>query len=335
MRIRPLHLLLALFFSFAAANVQAQKLDQAREEVRGGGDSGSKDDGDSSGSDQAPYWGDGTDVGDYQTASACPPDDPDCGESDALEILFGYGLGFAFWLPHTVAEGEEPRAGWFPGYPYRGKNKGYMVFSEVARPVPQVETTSDGDLLIGEGDELIMPQPERTSPVALRIAAEYSHDLETVYKPWANLLLSTRWRFGLESGWTWYVEDLGTGELDQLTIGDANLIFRFAQHEHVQMRTGAGVRLMIDREAVDAGFNWTYGFDLFPAQPLIFSSSVDLGSLGRAFFVHFRAHIGIGIWALEVYAGWDLTHIAGVDSSGRLTDGVTFHGPMLGLRSWF
>jgi hypothetical protein len=341
MRIKLIHIAPVLAVALASAGAHAQKLDKTRDEVReGGSGSGSKDQG--APNDQAPYWGDGTDVEDYQQATTCPPDDPYCEEASGAEILLGYCFGFAFWLPHALIEGDEPRPAWFPGYPYRGDNEGYMVFAEVPRPTPQVETTADGDILIGEGDEVIMPQPERSSPVALRLAVEYSHDLETVFKPWANLLFSTRWRFGLESGWAWLIEDRIDGTQDQLGIGDINLIFRFTQHEHVQMRTGAGVRLMIDKigsdqqrpddlpdadreTRVDAGFNWTYGFDLFPVQPLIFSASIDLGNLRRAFFVHGRAHLGVAIWAVEIYAGWDVTQIGD----------VTLHGPLIGLRAWF
>lgn len=307
----------------ASAFAHAQKLDQVREEVREGG---SGDEGDEGGrDDQAPYWGDGSDVEDYQQTTTCPPNDPYCEEAGGAEILFGYIFGFAFWVPHVIAEGEHSRPGWFAIYPYQADNEGYMVFAEVPRPTPQVETTDDGDILIGEGDEVVMPQPPSTSPVAVRLSAEYGHDLENTYKPWANFMLSTRWRFGLESGWTWFVEELPDGSHDQLGIVDINLIFRFAQHEHVLMRTGLGGRMMVDNGQIDGGFNWSYGFDVFPAQPMILSASIDLGNIWKAFFLHGRAHLGVALWAIEAYAGWDV----------MLIGDVTFHGPIIGLRAWF
>jgi hypothetical protein len=324
-RLRTITFPLAFASLLFASATHAQKLDKVRDEVREGGSSSDGQD-DGPPNDQAPYWGDGTDVEDYQNPTVCPPDDPHCGgETEAAEILFGYVFGFAFWIPHVVTEGEEPRPGWFAGFPYRDDNEGYMVFSEVQRPVPQVETTEDGDILIGEGDELITPQPSGTRPLAVRLAAEYGHDLESTYRPWAQFMLSTKWRFGLEAGATAFIEDLGDDSYDRLGVADINLIFRFAQHEHFLMRTGAGGRMLVDSGRVDGGFNWTYGFDIFPVQPIIFSTSLDLGNIMRAFFVHFRAHLGVNLWAIEVYAGWDV----------MLIGDVTFHGPILGLRAWF
>jgi hypothetical protein len=315
---------LAIAMLLISASATAQKLDKVREDVREGG-SGSPGEDDGQREDQAPYWGDGTDVEDYQNPSTCPPDDPYCEETTATEILFGYVFGFAFWIPHVIAEGDAPREGWFAGYPYRGDNEGYMVFAEVPRPTPEVETTDEGDILIGEGDELITPRPLGSSPLAVRLAAEYGHDLGSTFKPWAGFLLSTKWRFGLESGATLLIEDLGGDEYDRLGIADINLIYRFAQHEHVVMRTGLGGRMMVDEGRVDGGFNWTYGFDVFPVQPIIFSTSIDLGNIMLAFFMHFRAHLGVNLWAIEAYAGWDV----------MLIGDVTFHGPIVGLRAWF
>jgi len=314
---------LAIAIAVVPTTSLAQKLDKVREEVHGGG-AGSKGEQDGPPEDQTPYWGDGKNVEDYQQPSTCPADDPYCEEPGGAEILFGYALGFAFYLPHVIAEGEEPRPGWFAGYPYSGDNEGYMVFAEVPRPTPQVETTDDGDILIGDGDELVTPQPLGASPLAARLAAEYGHDLESTHKPWADFLLSTRWRIGLEAGATLLVEELPGGDLDRLGLADINVIFRFAQHEHVVMRTGLGGRMLVDGGDVDGGFNWKYAFDVFPVQPLIFSASIDLGNVLWAFLLHFRAHLGVNLWAIEAYAGWDVI----------LIGDVTFHGPIVGLRAW-
>ncbi len=182
-----------------------------------------------------------------------------------------------------------------------------------------------GDKILIGPSTVTQTVPARSRSAALRLTAEYGHDMENVHKPSVYALLSTRWRFGLESGWTYFREQTENQAIaDQLYIGDINIIHRFAQSENIQMRSGMGLRLMPGEDQVDLGFNFTYGMDIYPTNPLVFSASVDIGNLGMAFLLHWRAHVGVIFWGLEIFAGGD----------GWLIGDVAIGGLSGGLRIW-
>ncbi len=311
----------ALIALFLPAPVLAGgKLDKARDEVRTPPSTSEPRQDQAA---QTPYDGDGSSVEDYTSGSACPPDDPDC-EQDGMGVLVGYTLGALFYLPHVLVEGPDPRDGWFGGPPYMGGKRGHMVFTRPPWiPPPPPETTPEGDLLITPEPPDEAPTPAGVSPLSLALSAEYGHDLDDLYKPAAYGMVSTSFRLGLETGWTWITEETVEGA-DWLVLGDANLIWRFAQAEAIEMYSGAGVRLMTDDAGWNAGFNFTYGFDAFPANPVVLSASIDLGNLGWAFVVHGRGHLGITRFGFEIFAGWDVLAIGD----------VVFQGPLIGLRGW-
>ncbi len=307
--------------SFAS---HAGKLKNVKDQVRGssggsGKSSNSGGDGSSSSSDdgQTPY----------DVNQACPPDNPFC-EEPANDDGFAWLYMAVLWhVPHILIEGDEDYDcnGYFLRAPYWDDGKGYMSMSSW-RPGPQieVETTQDGDYLIGPST-VTRTVPARSRSAALRLTAEYGHDFENVHKPSGYALLSTRWRFGLESGWTYFREQSENQAIaDQLYIGDINAIYRFVQIENIQMRSGIGLRLMPGDDRVDLGFNFTYGMDIYPTNPLVFSAGVDIGNLGMAFLLHWRAHVGVVFWGLEIFAGGD----------GWLIGDVSIAGLSGGLRIW-
>ena len=110
-----------------------------------------------------------------------------------------------------------------------------------------------------------------------------------------------------------------------MVIGDVNVIFRFAQNEWGMMRTGLGLRVRTDHCDSDFGFNFHYGADFFPVNPVVVSSSVDLGNLGAAGVVHLRGTVGLTRKGWEIFGGYDWLRIGDVN----------LQGPMLGLRLWF
>jgi len=112
-------------------------------------------------------------------------------------------------------------------------------------------------------------------------------------------------RFGLDTEMSFLEENLPDGGRDQLWLGDCNLVFRFAQSEHVQWRTGIGFNWLDDPAETDFGFNFTYGFDWFPARPWVVSSTIDWGTLGRAEQFRFRTTAGALLWGLESYVGYE------------------------------
>jgi hypothetical protein len=318
--IRALPILVLAALLAPATGRAGGKLDKARDEVRTPPSASKPDD---QAAAQAPYDGDGHSLDDCTSGDACPPDDPDC-RRDGWGVLIGYTIGALFYLPHLIVEGPDPRDGWFGGPPYMDGRRGHMVFSRPPWiPPPPPATTPEGDLLIAPVPPPEAPTPPGVSPLALTLSAEYGHDLDALYKPAAYAMVSTSFRLGLESGWTWFTEETVAGE-DWLVAGDINLIWRFAQAETVEWYSGAGVRLMADEAGWNAGFNFTYGLDAFPVDPLVLSASIDLGNLGWAFVVHGRAHLGVTRFGFELFAGWDVLAIGE----------VVFQGPLLGLRGW-
>jgi hypothetical protein len=195
----------------------------------------------------------------------------------------------------------------------------------IVRPQPPPKHETVCEAAPDEDEAPLAPVPANGRRFAGRIATEYAYDVDHVHRPAVRLQLELPLRVGLESAWTHFIEPLMDGGLDRLTIGDANLTFRFAQSERAQFRAGLGARLMTDHLGTDAGFNFTYGFDLFPARPLVISGAFDLGNLGQAFVFAGRATVGAALGRVELYAGYDVL----------LVDPVLFHGPVAGVRIWF
>jgi len=158
-----------------------------------------------------------------------------------------------------------------------------------------------------------------------RLSLDYADNLDRLGQTGGDLLLSTAWRFGMDTQWHYFNEQLPGRASDHLWIGDWNLVFRFAQSEHVEFRTGFGFNWLNDPLDTNFGFNWTYGADFFPIKPWVFSTSIDLGRLGDAGLFHGRATVGVILDRFEVYTGYDYYDIGHVDISSLVG----------GVRVWF
>ena len=235
-------------------------------------------------------------------------------------------FGFFFHLPHYLIEDrrEYTYEAQFLSFPYEGGVKGYMSAPIYHQETAFPPTTESGDLLIGEEDDRVVPA-YRTRPFALRMAVDYSFNLDAVHRTSLYFMLDTRWRLGIEGGVT-SVRD-NTTDVDapaRAGLGDVNAVFRFAQSKRIQMRTGVGGRFMVDEAGSSAGVNFTYGIDAYPRRPVVISAIVDFGSLGSAFVFHGRGHVGAVFRSLELFAGWDLLQVSD----------TTVHGPLVGIRAW-
>ncbi len=231
----------------------------------------------------------------------CDRDDFSCDGS-----LLGYLLLSAFLGPHAVLEEDAPPVLYFPGHPYPDACSGYML---AQAPL---------------GPDLCNPA-FRLYSLAGQFSVENGNDFSGMNRVNGRLLIETASRFGVQTSWNYFQEQLPHGRADQLVLGDANLVYRFAQSEHVLMRTGVGFRTLLDRDASDFGFNFTYGGDIFPVKPLIVSAVVDLGNVGSAFVAHCRATAGIIYRRWELFTGYDYFRVGSVN----------LHGPLLGVRVWF
>ena len=132
-------------------------------------------------------------------------------------------------------------------------------------------------------------------------------------------------RLGLDASIDHRQEKLSRFEEDNLWTGDANLVFRFAQNEWMQMRSGAGLNWLADGDDTNLGFNFTYGADVMPLNPLVFSSEIDWGRLGQTSLFHSHTTVGVEFHHVELYTGFDYYDVGNTQ----------IHGWLLGTRLWF
>jgi hypothetical protein len=257
--------------------------------------------------------GDSKGGGDSGKNSGGSEDDP---WGELLGEILGPGILLAaaspFLIPHAILEGDADVDGRFPLYPYANSYPGYLWLGRAPK------TAADGEF----------PPPLKTSLGdwwSAHLSAEYGTDFDRIQRVGGRLMLDTTSRFGLLTQWNWYHESLDQGHSDDTTIGDINLTYRFAQSERIQMHAGVGGRIMTDSHLTRGGFNFHYGADLFPAEPVVVSTSLDLGNLGDAFVVHGRATVGVTRKHWELFGGYDFLRVGSTN----------LQGPTAGLRIWF
>lgn len=207
---------------------------------------------------------------------------------NVLGPLLKYSIGLPWAVPAMLVErGPYWSSGNYLDYPY-----------QVDEPfIAPVFTRSS-----------IAPR-DRTST---RLHLEVGSDFDQIERVAASLRWETVVRFGLEASWIHLREDLGAGRTDRLDLGDANLIFRFAQAGYGEMRTGLGVNWLADAGVREAGFNFTYSGDFYPVDPLTLSFEFDAGRVGEASRIHARATVG-AVWeGVELTTGYDYERIGGV-----------------------
>jgi len=154
-----------------------------------------------------------------------------------------------------------------------------------------------------------------------RYTQEYGSDFNGLTRVGGRLMFDTSTRFGIDTEWNTYFEDALTGPED-LTIGDVNLVYRFAQHEQIQFRSGLGMNWSADGEDEDAGFNFTYGVDVFPVKPWTLEATVDWGRLGETDLLHLRCGAGAMWDRFQIMTGYDYRRIGGVRLDGFFVGGA-------------
>jgi hypothetical protein len=211
-------------------------------------------------------------------------------------VIAGAVATSPIWCPMVLLGDDYSQGGRFPYSPYDGTS-GYIIRD-------------------------YSPNPRLWSA---RLDAEYANDFDGLDRLGGHLLLDTASRFGLDAEASQLEERLPGGRRDALWLGDANLVFRFAQSERAEFRTGLGVNWLDDAQGDDLGFNFTYGADLFPRKPWVVSSTVDVGTLGHAGLLRVRTTGGVVFHGVEVYTGYEYLDIERTHSSSLLA----------GLRFWF
>jgi hypothetical protein len=238
--------------------------------------------------------------------------DDDC-EGSLLDQLFGgaamVALAAPFVLPPALLGDDYEHRGYFLRHPYLHDLPGFMRM--------------EGFLDEGQPQGAPPLDPTGLKSWMGRLTVFESNDFRGLNRVGGQLLLDTAVRWGLQTDWVWLHERLRCGCVDDLGLGDFNVVFRFAQTEYMQMRAGLGARVLTDTNRW--GFNFTYGADFFPARPLVLSGVIDLGSLGSVGVFHARASAGLTWHGWEAFVGYDYLLIGSVD----------LQGPIAGIRFWF
>lgn len=225
----------------------------------------------------------------------------DCSSTDSspgnelLGWIFFQALASPFTLPAAVLGDGYDHVTEFPDYPYAEGASGSLLrnnFEEIKKQD-----------WMGTVQTFVIPQ---------------AHDVDRFG---TRLLLDSTTRFGIDTEGNYWTQNLGDGHHDQLWTGDANVVFRFAESERMQWRAGIGLNWLSDDVRNEAGFNFTYGFDWFPARPWTVSAVIDIGSLGQSTLFHGRTTVGAMVGQAEVFAGYDYFQI----------DNAEFQGPVAGL----
>jgi hypothetical protein len=242
---------------------------------------------------------------DARTDDVLPPDDDDhahhaC-EPDVYDVesdvWFGgeavwLVFGAPFWLPHRAVGDSLRKEGFFPPFPYED---------------------AQGSMYIDPG--VVVDKHRRWMG---RMRAEYADDFGGMSHWGGQLLLDTCLRLGIDTEANFRQEEVSVSDRDELWTGDLNFVYRFAQSERFQMRSGLGFNWLDDEAQADFGFNFTYGVDVFPIRPLSLSAVIDWGTVGHAGLFHARATIGLLFGRWETYFGYDYYDVGDAQINGLL-----------------
>ncbi len=203
--------------------------------------------------------------------------------------LIGLGVGLAapFWAPYQALNDDFDRDVWFPKHPYREVD-GALEFDESAKGTHQ-------SLIVLQG--------------------VYGTDLSDMMFFNGRAILENSSRFGIDTEVTSRREEVAGGEHDQLWHGDFNVTYRFAQSKHWLFRTGLGLNWLGDRGHVETGFNFTYGAEWFPADPIVVTGTIDWGRVSGATLFHGRTTIGVTQNGWGVFTGYDHFRISDSQSN--------------------
>lgn len=238
-----------------------------------------------------------------------PSQDDDSILDETLGPILGYTILLPFMGPHAALADEWDRKLSFVRFPYQSAYPGYLI----EYPAASLDAAEKWDKVI---------QPKSW---VLQVSLEEGNDFSGLNRLGGRILLDTSSRLGIMATWNYFRESLRCGCTDELVLSDYNATFRFAQSEWGMFRAGLGVRVLNDRGGTDLGFNFHYGGDFFPVNPLVVSGALDVGNLGAAGVIHVRATVGATHHGWEIFAGYDFLRIGTVN----------LQGPVIGVRCCF
>ncbi len=140
------------------------------------------------------------------------------------------------------------------------------------------------------------------------------------------------YRLEVDAAFVGFIEPQTSTDVALAGMASAHVGWRFAQDEHWQFRTLLGARTWTDIHGTAAGFDFRYGFEVFPIWPLVISFDFTVGDLNTALTLGARLTVGFMLDLLELYVGYDDFAILPTDASIPLAN---LGGPIGGLRFWF
>jgi hypothetical protein len=216
-----------------------------------------------------------------------------------------------WWGPHELWDAGFDKEGRFSAYPFANPDTGFILIDRnYGAPVKKEQP-----LFLDRTD---------VSPYTMRVSSEYGSDFNGLHRIGLRLFIDTASRFGVRTDWDYYTER-NSGERDTTWFGDVTATYRFVQNEFLQMHTGLGVRMLLDRTKDRVGGNFLYSIDVFYTKPFHVGGVLEAGWINDAGFVRLRGEAGVNYRNLQLLAGYDYFRIGGVD----------LHGPFVGLRLWY
>lgn len=203
-----------------------------------------------------------------------------------------------FWAPVVMTKEPGSDAGRFLSYPYKNDANGNYEYHLPTRSRHHWFT---------------------------RLRLDYVDTFDDVESFGGQFMLDTSTRFGFDTEVRRLADTQQFAAGDHFWTGDANLLFRFAINDHVQFRAGPGFNWLRNSAGSDYGYNLTYGFDWYIADPWILSFEYDWGEIGHSHLDHLRLQIGWQYKHVETFVGYDYFSLGATD----------LHGAVAGLRFWF
>jgi hypothetical protein len=99
-------------------------------------------------------------------------------------------------------------------------------------------------------------------------------------------------------------------------LGNAELLYRFAESPRANFHSGLGYLQWADAEGLAHGVGFIYGFDSYPLWPLSFGSRLSIGVLGHSYAFQWRTYLGALIDRYEIQVAYDHLDVAGVQLGG-------------------
>ncbi len=216
------------------------------------------------------------------------------------EELVWPAVSSPIWVPMAVLEDEHDHVTRFLDYPYQEPGCGCLFAGSAAPSSWSLEQALWG-----------------------RASVDFATPVDDVYRVGGTLFLSGANRFGLDAQAHWFEERLSDGTYDHMTLGDADIHYRFAESERGYFYIGLGFNWIEGEGQFDAGVNTTYGFDLFFARPFVSSTQIDLGTLGDTSLFRFRTTLGAAAGRFEPFIGYEYLDV-GTTELNQLVSGISF-----------